>query len=102
MNIQKTHLTTRIFSDVKRVVAGEIIDLDEDGNHDIVVSSSFGSKLTVLWGDGTGKFTNKSDVVPKPFNHVDINIGDIDADGKKNHNFGFYSRKETVRENQIY
>jgi hypothetical protein len=72
-------------SDVKRVVAGEIIDVDEDGNHDIVVSSSFGSKLTVLWGDGTGKFTNKSSVdVPKPFNHVvDINIGDVDSDGKK-------------------
>ena len=72
-------------SDVKRVVAGEIIDLDDDGNNDIVVSSSFGSKLTILWGDGTGKFANKSDVdVPKPFNHVvDINIGDTDADGKK-------------------
>jgi hypothetical protein len=72
-------------SDVKRVVAGEIIDVDENGNHDIVVSSSFGSKLTVLWGNGTGKFTNKSSVdVPKPFNHVvDINFGDVDADGKK-------------------
>ena len=36
-------------------------------------------------GHGTGKFANKSSVdVPKPFNHVvDINIGDIDADGKK-------------------
>ena len=72
-------------SDVKRVVAGEIID----GTKTEIMTLSFlphlASKLTVLWGDGTGKFTNKSVVdVPKPFNHVvDINIGDIDADGKK-------------------
>ena len=70
---------------MKRIVAGEIIDVDEDGNHNIFLSSSFGSKLTVLSGNGTGKFTNKSYLdVAKPFNHlVDINIGDIDADGKK-------------------
>jgi len=72
-------------SDVKRVVAGEIIDVDQDGNQDIIVSSSFGSKLTILWGDGTGKFPKKSDAdVPKPFNHVvDINIGDFDGNGQE-------------------
>ena len=70
---------------MKKIVAGKIIDVDEDRNHNIVLSSSFGSKLTVLSGNGTGKFTNNSYVdVPKPFNHVvDINIGDVDADGKK-------------------
>ena len=69
----------------KKIVAGEIIDVDEDGNRDFVISTAIGSKLTILWGNGTGRFSNKTVVdVPKPFNHVvDINIGDIDADGKK-------------------
>ena len=69
----------------KRVVAGEIIDVDQDGNQDIVVSSSFGSRVIIFWGDGTGKFHKKSSVdVPSPFSHVvDINIGDFDGDGKK-------------------
>lgn len=82
---KKTSLSLGFSSNDKRVVAGEIIDVDQDGNRDIVVSSAFGSKLTILWGDGTGKFSKKSSVdVPRPFNHVvDINIGDFDGDGRK-------------------
>ena len=81
----KTTLALGFSSNDKRVVAAEIIDVDQDGNLDIVVSSAFGSKLTVLWGDGTGKFSKKSSVdAPRPFNHVvDINIGDFDGDGRK-------------------
>ena len=69
----------------KKIVAGEIIDVGEDGNRDFVISTAIGSKLTILWGNGAGKFSNKTVVdVPKPYNHVvGINIGDIDADGKK-------------------
>ena len=81
----KSNLSLGFSSNEKRVVAGEIIDVDQDGNRDIVVSSSFGTKLTILWGDGTGKFPKKSSVdVPRPFNHVvDINISDFDGDGRK-------------------
>ena len=84
-SFNKTTLPLGFSSNVKRVVAGEIIDVDQDGNRDIVVSSSFGSKLTILWGDGTGQFSKKSSVnVPQPFNHVvDINFGDFDGDGRK-------------------
>ena len=80
---KKTSLSLGFSSNDKRVVAGEIIDVDQDGNRDIVVSSAFGSKLTILWGDGTGEFSKKSSVdVPGPFNHVvDINIGDFDGNG---------------------
>ena len=44
----------------KKIVAGEIIDVDEDGNRDFVISTAIGSKLTILWGNGTGRFSNKT------------------------------------------
>ena len=79
----------------------EIVDVNEDGNLDIVVGGKYKdvsndknlTSPTILWGDGSGSFdyNNKTEVwklgekpshnSKKVDNNDDIVIGDIDGDG---------------------
>ena len=79
----------------------EIVDVNEDGNLDIVVGGKYKdvsndknlTSPTILWGDGSGSFdyNNKTEVWKlgekpshngkKADNNDDIVIGDIDGDG---------------------
>ena len=68
-------------AEAQRMVAGEIIDVDKDGLNDIVVSSHFGSVVTVYWGSQQRSFANKTSVkLPGNFNHaIDLNFRETDT-----------------------
>jgi|GEM_PF-3428541 len=64
-----------------RMIDLEIVDLDLDGNRDILCLDSSGERFQVLWGDGTGEFRStivryvdflSSRIVPGPVGNNDI------------------------------
>jgi hypothetical protein len=61
----------------------EIADLNRDGRFDLVVANVGESSVTILLGDGKGKFT-EANGSPFPAGHLpnDICIGDLNNDGK--------------------
>jgi hypothetical protein len=55
-----------------------IIDVDSDGDDDIVVG---GARLSVLWNDGTGSYTNEEIEFDGPRRAIKVGAGDLDNDG---------------------
>lgn len=60
----------------------EAIDIDQDGDLDIIVANEFGGNILLL-NDGEGKFSNASQsrLPQKSFDSEDIALGDFDKDG---------------------
>jgi len=67
----------------------EIIDVDDDGHLDILISGhEYESAATsIFWGDGTGYFTDDEvTVIPAVAGHeiaIDLDAADLDGDGMK-------------------
>jgi hypothetical protein len=67
----------------RRTYAGSLVDLNEDGHLDLVVTSDF-SGVDIYHNDGTGHFTDVTDKV-LPERHtfgMSHSLGDYDLDGK--------------------
>ncbi len=57
-------------------------DLDNDGNPDLAIGNSGGGRITVLWNDGAGRFTDPPAELNAAIPEVrPVAIGDIDNDG---------------------
>ena len=65
-------------SDSLRSVA--VGDLDGDGNQDLVAASVTNSALVLLFGDGTGRFDRRTDLL-NPFGPVAVEVVDLDGNG---------------------
>ena len=68
----------------------ELVDVDEDGYVDLLLSGHEmdGANSTIFWGSGLGDYSywnNKTDLpkVPGMGSVIDIDVGDIDNDGDK-------------------
>ncbi len=61
----------------------EIADFNGDGNFDVVVANEQSNDVSILLGDGKGKFTQaKNSPFPAGHSPNDIAIADFDRDGK--------------------
>ncbi len=65
----------------------ELIDIDKDNNLDLIMGGHefmSGNTTRIYWGDGSGKFNNKTDIpiVPNLGVITDLDVYDLDADGK--------------------
>lgn len=65
----------------------ELVDVDKDGYLDLIMGGHEfinGNTTRVYWGDGTGKFTNKTDIPTVANLGVvnDLDVYDLNADGK--------------------
>lgn len=57
------------------------LDIDNDGDIDLVISYQFDSKIHVLTNDGNGDFNSFNTIDFSPSNISDIEFSDIDEDG---------------------
>jgi hypothetical protein len=78
-NIDKSSLTEQYTC--------ELIDIDKDNNLDLIMGGHEfmnGNTTRIYWGDGSGKFNNKTDIpnVPNLGVITDLDVYDLDADGK--------------------
>jgi len=60
----------------------KIVDLDNDGNNDLLLEDSITGKVQVLWGLGNGSFTASSPLT-LTVAFSDLEISDINGDGLK-------------------
>ena len=61
----------------------ELVDVDSDGNPDLIAVAP-ADKVSVYWGDGTGKYTNsRKTILPEAvgYDSIDFDVGDLDGDG---------------------
>ncbi len=89
LNDGKGHFTDvsaiHLPSEKMHSVDGDFIDLDRDGDLDIVTANSFGNSFEFYLNDGKGKFTKETDGIKPPSikgDGIDIEAADFNGDGK--------------------
>ena len=75
-------------------VSIDVGDFNLDNHLDIVVDNQHSDSLTILLGDGTGKF-HESEGSPfkVPFNPISVVVGDFNSDGKPDLATAHYSSR---------
>lgn len=79
-DVTNTHLPTEAFN----TLDGDFVDIDEDGDADLLIANFFGGDFQVLINDGTGVLTDQtSDFLPPTAvgDGIDIEAADFNGDG---------------------
>ena len=75
---------TNIPQELEHTVDGDFVDVDLDGDLDILTAQAFGSNYEVLLNDGNGVFTDGTNKVYDPLptgNGIDVEASDYTGDG---------------------